>query len=75
MHCRMHWSGIAPHLDVHRPSCCMACLSTHQSTGVLQAHHRRVQAALEKEQVAHRNARLRISKAEERAAMERTARR
>ena len=42
---------------------------------VLQARQRRVEAALEKEQTAHRNARARITKAEERAAMERTARR
>lgn len=42
---------------------------------MLQAHQQKIQAALKKEQVAHQTARVRITKAEERAAMERTARR
>lgn len=42
---------------------------------VLQALHSRAEAALEKEQSAHRSAKARITKVEERAAMERTARR
>ena len=41
----------------------------------LQALHSRAEAALDKERAAHRNAKVRISKAEERAAVERTARR
>ena len=39
----------------------------------LQALHSKVEAALEREQAAHRAARARITKAEERAAMECTA--
>ena len=46
-----------------------------QSVPFLQALHSKIEAALEREQAAHRAARARITKAEERAAMECTARR
>ena len=46
-----------------------------QTMPFLQALHSKVEAALEREQAAHRAARARITKAEERAAMECTARR
>jgi len=52
------------------------CARVHLSRRYwLQALHSRVEAALDKERAAHRSAKARISKAEERAAVERTARR
>ena len=52
------------------------CASMHLSKRCWpQALHSRAEAALDKERAAHRNAKARISKAEERAAVERTARR